>query len=105
MMNGAKWEIISGDYVSNCLIEAVKAKIRDPKNVKIYICKPRITEYGNFQNIHAMWSDGKSDYDFSYDRYTYTPPYRQLIFRGHIRKFKLGAASRYAKSRNKYGRR
>ncbi len=31
----SKFEIVSKDYVSNCLIETVRAKLKDWKNVKI----------------------------------------------------------------------
>lgn len=44
-------------YSSNCLFEAIKAKIKNPSSVTIYFCKPRITENGNFQWLHFMWAD------------------------------------------------
>lgn len=37
----SKYEIVSKEYRSNCMVEAIKAKIRNPK-VKIYFCKPII---------------------------------------------------------------
>lgn len=95
----SKYEVISKEYCSNCMIEALKAKIKNPK-VKIYFCKPRITENRNFQNFHFMWSDGKADYDFSDLEENGLPPYRNLLFKGVIRKFDLGFAERYCKYRN-----
>lgn len=56
-----KMEIISNDFYSNCLIEAVKAKVKDWKHIKIIYVSP-------FDNEvfcpHFFWSDGKYDYDF-----------------------------------------
>ena len=59
-----RYEVISKDYISNCLIEVIKAKMRNPQ-VKIYFCRPRITENGNFQSLHFMWEDENGSYDFS----------------------------------------
>lgn len=39
---------------SNCLIEALKAKIKDPKNVKILILPGKI--FG--EHLHVMWREG-----------------------------------------------
>ncbi len=95
----SKYEIISKEYISNCMIEALKAKFKNPK-VKIYFCKPRKTENGHFQMFHFMWSDGTSDYDFSDFKENGLPPYKNLLFKGAIRKFDLGFAERYSKYRN-----
>ena len=35
-----KFEIISKDYYSNCLIEAIKAKLKDWNNIKITYVSP-----------------------------------------------------------------
>lgn len=94
------FEIVSKEYYSNCMIEALKAKIKDPK-VKIYFCKPRITENGHFQMFHFLWSDGKADYDFSDLKENGLPPYKNLFFKGAVRKFHVGFAERYTKYRNK----
>lgn len=96
----SKFEIISKEYRSNCMIEAIKAKIRNPK-VKIYFCKPRITENGRFQMFHFMWTDGKADYDFSDLNDGEMPWYKDFIFKGVIRKFELGFAEKYTRYRNK----
>ena len=94
-----KYEIISKKYISNCMIEALKAKLKN-RNVTIYFCKPRITENGNFQFMHFMWSDGIYDYDFSDLGYEERKPIQDLMFKGVIRRFKHGFAERYSKYRN-----
>lgn len=96
MKNGT---FVTGEFSSNCFIEAVKAKLQD-KNVKIYFCKPRITENGNFQMAHFMWTNGKADYDFSDDERDELPWYKCFYFRGAIREFECGFAKRYSIYRN-----
>lgn len=82
------------------MIEALKAKICNPKT-KIYFYKPRITENGHFQMFHFMRTDSKADYDFSDLEENGLPPYRNLFFKGVIRKFELGFAEMYANYRNR----
>ncbi len=96
-----QYKIISEEYYSNCLFEALKAKAKNPKEVKIYFCRPRITENGNFQMFHFMWSDGKADYDFSDLKESGLPPYKNLLFKGVTRKFAHGFAEKYSEYRNK----
>lgn len=91
---------ITDKYSSNCLIEAIKAKLRNPSGVKIYFCKPRITENGNFQWLHFMWSDKNYSYDFSDDEETEIPWYRTFWYKGRIRQFKKDFAKRYTTYRN-----
>lgn len=84
-------EIISRDYYSNCLIEALKAKIKDPKNIEITVCLPWFNEVFC---PHFMWSDGEADYDFGTEHWmpmisAYT------IHKGHIRKRKKGFNKKY----------
>ena len=94
-----RYEVISKDYISNCLIEVIKAKMRNPQ-VKIYFCRPRITENGNFQSLHFMWEDENGSYDFYEPEAAGLPPWKQFLFKGHIRKFKKGFAEKYAAYRN-----
>ncbi len=96
-----KYKIISSGYYSNCMIEALKAKFKDPGHIKIYFCKPRITENGNFQMFHFMWSDSKADYDFSDLNDGEMPWYKDFIFKGVLRKFPPGFAEEYSRCRNK----
>ena len=94
-MKNRLFEYITPEYVSNCMLEALKVKLKDPFRVKLFFCKP-IFEPGHFEMFHFMWTDGKADYDFSdhyYDPEHNFPP--KLFFRGHIRKFKLGFAKKY----------
>ena len=95
-----RYEIISKSYYSNCLFEAIRAKLHN-SDVKIYFCKPRITENGNFQMFHFMWSDGKADYDFSNLDNTEHSLYKDLFYKGVIRKFHIGFAKKYSQYRNK----
>lgn len=95
------FQYITDEYVSNCFFEAIKAKIKNPKVVKVYFCKPRITENGNFQWMHFMWTNGKSDYDFSDDENRPLAWYQRFWFSGRIRRFKKGFAKRYSEYRNK----
>lgn len=93
------YEVIGKEYWSNCMIEALKAKIRNPR-VKIYFCRPRIINH-HFQIFHFMWSDGKADYDFSDLGEGNLQLYRSLLFKGVVRKFELGFAEKYTKYRNR----
>lgn len=95
----SNFKIISEEYYSNCLIEAVRAKLHNPQ-IKIYFCKPRIAENGRFQMFHFMWSDGVADYDFSDLNDEEMPWYKDFVFKGHLRKFKRGFAERYSMYRN-----
>lgn len=96
----SKDTLITKQYYSNCFIESVKAKIKNWNN-KIFFCKPRITENGNFQMCHFMWTDGKADYDFSNNETNGLSWYKCFWFKGAIRKFDLGFAARYSAYRNK----
>ncbi len=98
-----KFRYITSYYKSNCFIEAIKAKIKNPK-IKIYFCRPRHTENNNFQMCHFMWSDDINSYDFSDDQKEPLPIYKCFYFKGRIRKFHKNFAEEYAKYRNKKGR-
>lgn len=47
---------------SNCLIEAIKAKLKDPLNIKLGIIEPRI----NGGNLHFYWIDNKEKRVYHY---------------------------------------
>ena len=90
------FEYVSGEYCSNCLIEAVKAKLKDWPRVKIYFCKPTRSRM-----FHFMWTDGSADFDFSDNGVNGELPwYKCLRFQGRVRRFKLGFAADYAAYRN-----
>lgn len=85
-----RYEIISEEFISNCLIQAIWHKLKDWKHVKIF---------ASFKNkhIHFMWSDGKYDYDFSDNGQKPFKWYHLISYRGVIRKFDLGFAEWYKK--------
>lgn len=95
----SQYEVVSEVFISNCLIQAVKARISN-KNVKIYFCKPRITENGHFQMFHFMWDDGEHSYDFTNIEDGGKRWYRSLLFKGYVRKFNLEFARKYTEYRN-----
>ncbi len=74
-------KIVSKDFYSNCLIEAVKAKIKD-HNVKILVTSPWKNE---IFCPHFMWYDGAYVYDFGIEELI---PWiaAWTIHKGHIRK-------------------
>ena len=87
-----KFEIISRDFYSNCLIEAIKAKLRDWQHIKITCVSP-------FDNEvfcpHLLWSDGKYDYDFGNEEKGDQGILNWTLHKGHIRKRGLGFNQRY----------
>ena len=89
-MNGDKTQIISHDYYSNCMIEAIKFKLRNFKNVKITVVAPW---YNEVFCPHFLWSDGEYDYDFGVERRL--TGVQILLFRGYIRLRKLGFNKKY----------
>ena len=72
-------------FYSNCMLEAIKAKLKDWKNVKITYIPPK---YNECYCPHFLWSDGINDYDFGIERYLKW--YERFWFKGEIRKRKLG---------------
>lgn len=96
-----KFEIISRDYYSNCMIEAVKAKVKDWKHVKITYVSP----WNNLTlSPHFLWSDGENDYDFGHENGE--QGLRDwTIHKGHIRKHELGYNQRYLRSCSKWRKR
>lgn len=76
------------EFYSNCLFEAIKAKICNPKI--------RIMYYPAFLNEvrcpHFIWSDGKKEYDFHYKGRL--PWYKWLWHKGHISTYHLGTYKR-----------
>ena len=89
-MSNMKHEKVSDYFYSNCLIEALKAKIKNPSNVVItYV--PR-SEKGT---PHFLWSDGVADFDFGVDERLEW--WQTLVFKGCIRKRNLGFNEKYKK--------
>ena len=77
-------------YYSNCLVEAIKYKLKDWKNVKIIYIP---ASYNEVYCPHFMWSDGKNDYDFEASRYLKW--YERLWFKGEVKKRELGWNARW----------
>ena len=87
------YKYITDSYYSNCLIEAIKAKLKNPK-VKIYCCPPNHREFPHF-----MWSDGEHDYDFSDYDDRVQQWWHCLLFKGKIRQYRLNFAKEYSEKR------
>lgn len=82
-------------FYSNCLIEAINAKLENP-DVKITV----VTK-GNRGVPHFLWSDGKYDYDFGTDKKL--SRLQTLWFKGRIHKRALGFNEEYKRmSRYRY---
>lgn len=64
--------------ISNCLFEAVKAKIKDPRNVKIF----KMPKELNKDVTHFMWCDE----DFYYHGYNYKHTKNPFLFDCKIKK-------------------
>ena len=79
----------SGYFYSNCLIEALKAKLHD-RRVKMY-------RFHKSDNVvycpHIMWSDGEYDYDFGIEQHIPLLA-AWTIHKGHIRRYRLGTIQR-----------
>lgn len=89
-------------FYSNCLIEAVKAKLKDWKHVKLYYCKPCRGRDGTLHSFHILWDDGVASYDFS--SINLLPWYRSLLYKGCITSYSPGLAkfiSNVSKRKNK----
>jgi hypothetical protein len=90
-MKKEKFSIISKEYYSNCLIEAVKAKLKDRK-VSITFVSP----FDNEEFCpHFLWSDGEYDYDFGWEHRRVPLFFAWTLHRGHIRRRALGYNERY----------
>lgn len=76
-------EKISKIFYSNCLFEALKAKIRDPKNVKILFV-PKKLNGRNRIGFHCFWKKDNLVYDFKCE--SNVKYFWQLfLFKGYIR--------------------
>lgn len=71
---------------SNCLFEAVKAKVRDPKSIRIHYI-PAKFNIGYFFP-HFWWEDGENAYDF---KATGKTKFQVILFKGKPRKVRLDA--------------
>ena len=82
-------QTITKEFYSNCLIEALKHKLKN-KDVKITCISPK---YKGGLSPHFLWSDGVNDYDFGVDyRLKW---YQVFLFKGTIRMRPLGWNENY----------
>lgn len=95
----SQFKIISKDYYSNCLIEAIKAKLKDWKHIKITYVSP-------FDNEvfypHILWSDRKYDYDFGNEGKGDQMLANWTLHKRHIRQRELGYNEKYKRVCKKY---
>ena len=82
-----------GEYYSNCLIEAMKAKIKHPIKVKIKYIPASMNEVFC---PHVMWHDGEYTYDFWASGHLSL--LQKLWHKGHIRKMEYGYYDRVIKT-------
>ena len=81
-------------FYSNCMIEALKRKIADPKNIKI-----TVVFKSEARCPHFLWSDGKNDYDFGVEKRLRW--WEIFWFKGSIRKRNLGFNQKYKEKMKK----
>lgn len=87
------FEWVTEEYCSNCLIEALKHKLKDWKSVKVYFIP---IDIAGKQNFHFMWYDGTASYDFSdYDDEVDHNIFHYLYYAGRVRKFPADFAAKY----------
>lgn len=72
---------ISDEFYSNCIIEAIKAKIKNPSGIKIKYIPAHLNEVFC---PHIMWHDGEYTYDFWASGLL--TPFQVLWHKGVIRK-------------------
>lgn len=82
---------ITEPFYSNCFIESIKAKIKNPFKVKI-----TFVPLSEARCPHFLWSDGIYDYDFGVERHL--KGLQILWFKGCIRRRKLGFNNKYKKA-------
>ena len=79
----------NGVKISNCLFEAIKAKLKSPKTVKIH-CVHGITTQKK-KRLHFMWTDGKFDFEFVPMHRWYFP----LLFLGKVKIHAVGTIEKF----------
>lgn len=77
-------------FISNCLFQAIKYKLKNWKKVKIKYLWYRGKRW---YHLHFYWQDDEYDYDFSPCRLWCGQP----LFKGCIRKHKKGSFDRLKK--------
>lgn len=80
-------------FYSNCFVEMIKAKIKNPK-AKTYIIYPKDNV---IKAPHFMWSIGNIAYDFGVNKPLNV--LQRLWFKGEIRRYDLQALIRFKASK------
>lgn len=89
-------DIISRDFYSNCLFQALLHKLKHPTKTKLTYIRPKYGE-SFFFVPHFLWSDGEYDYDFGVEKFI--KPYQVFWFKGNVRRRKLGWNEQYKRRR------
>lgn len=78
-----KSTVISKDFFSNCLIEAVKAKLKDWKNVKIIFIPKK---YNSSNTCHFLWKNNTTTdvFEFVSDKEKHNTIFSAFFEKGHI---------------------
>lgn len=84
------------NYNSNCILEFIKCKIKNPKIKLLYV--PAFLN--DVRCFHIMWCDDKNEYDFYCENIL--PFYKWIWHDGHIRKLKKGTYAKYMCYKIKY---
>ena len=71
-------------FYSNCLIEAIKAKIKDPKHVKLLFIPKKYNEHNSI-SFHCFWMKDDIVYDFRAESFNKKHLWQLFLFKGHIR--------------------
>ena len=82
-------------FHSNCLVEAIKAKIKNPSIKLLFISAHRNEVFFP----HVMWTDGIVEHDFGIEQYI--PPLKRFWYKGYIRTHKIGTYKRCLERKEK----
>lgn len=80
---------------SNCLIEALKAKIKDPKNVHIIY----LPKKWNMGINHYMWVKDGMVYHYTHDKVNTK---QQYLFKGYVKKQSMEAFEAFILRQNRF---
>lgn len=71
---------------SNCLFEAIKAKLKDPKNIEIHLIPPSI----NNHDLHFYWKNKEENriYHFTTKKNNFWDRLNIFIFKGNFKTMK-----------------
>ena len=87
-MDEIRCRYVKGPFWSNCLVEAIKAKLHDPFHTKITVV------WRSEAGIpHFLWSAPQGDFDFGVERRL--TGFQKIWFEGYIRKRRSGFNERY----------